>query len=38
MDINHFVKEIFEVSGINSLIPITESLESGIEQLGVNPV
>jgi hypothetical protein len=34
MDINHFVKEIFEVSGINSLIPITESLESGIEQMG----
>ena len=32
-----FVKEIFEVSGINSLIPITESLESGVEQMGVNP-
>ena len=37
MDINHFVKEIFEISGINSLIPITESVESGIEQLEVNP-
>ena len=32
--LSNFVKEIFEVSGLNSLIPITESLESGIEQLG----
>jgi hypothetical protein len=38
MDINHFVKEIFEISGLNSLIPITDTVESGIEQLGVNPV
>jgi anti-anti-sigma factor len=36
--LSKFVKEIFDVSGLNSLIPITESLESGIEQLGVNPV
>ena len=36
--LSKFVKEIFEVSGFNSLIPITESLESGIEQLGSNPV
>ena len=36
--LSNFVKEIFDVSGLNSLIPITESLESGIEQLGVNPV
>ena len=36
--LSKFVKEIFEVSGLNSLIPITESLESGIEQMGVNPV
>jgi anti-sigma B factor antagonist len=36
--LSNFVKEIFEISGINSLIPITESVESGIEQLGVNPV
>ena len=35
--LSNFVKEIFEVSGLNSLIPITESLESGIEQLEVNP-
>ena len=34
----NLVREIFEVSGFNSLIPITESLESGIEQLGANPV
>ena len=32
--LSNLVKEIFEVSGINSLIPITESLESGIEQMG----
>ena len=34
MDINQFVKEIFEVSGLNSLIPITDTVESGIEQMG----
>jgi anti-anti-sigma factor len=31
--LNEFVKEIFEVSGFQSLIPITESVESGIETL-----
>ena len=34
MDINQFFKEIFEVSGLNSLIPITDTVESGIEQMG----
>jgi anti-sigma B factor antagonist len=33
----NLVREIFEVSGFNSLIPITDTVESGIEQLGVNP-
>jgi len=28
-----YVKEIFEVSGLNSLIPITDTVESGIKQL-----
>lgn len=32
-DLNEFVKEIFEVSGFQSLIPITDSVESGIEVL-----
>ena len=32
----NFVKEIFEVSGFNSVVPIAKSLELGIEQLGVN--
>ncbi|MBW2705328.1 MAG: STAS domain-containing protein [Deltaproteobacteria bacterium] len=31
--LNEFVKEIFEVSGFQSLIPITESVESGLEVL-----
>ena len=31
--LNEFVKEIFEVSGFQSLIPITESVESGIKEL-----
>ncbi len=31
--LNEFVKEIFEVSGFQSLIPITDSVESGIEAL-----
>ena len=31
--LNEFVKEIFEVSGFQSLIPITGSVESGIESL-----
>jgi len=30
----NFVKEIFEVSGFNSVVPIAKSVESGIEQLG----
>ena len=34
--LSKFVKEVFEVSCLNSLIPITESIESPIEQLGVN--
>ena len=36
--LSNFVKEIFLVSGLNSLIPITDTVESGIEQMGVNPV
>ena len=31
--LNAFVKEIFEVSGFQSLIPITDTVESGIEIL-----
>ena len=31
--LNAFVKEIFEVSGFQSLIPIAESVESGVEVL-----
>ena len=31
--LNEFVKEIFEVSGFQSLIPITDSVDSGIEVL-----
>jgi anti-anti-sigma factor len=31
--LNEFVKEIFEVSGFQSLIPIADSVESGIEVL-----
>ena len=31
--LNEFVEEIFEVSGFQSLIPITDSVESGIENL-----
>jgi anti-anti-sigma factor len=31
--LNEFVKEIFEVSGFQSLIPIADSLESGMEVL-----
>ena len=34
----NLVREIFEVSGFNSVVPIAESVESGIEQLGVKPV
>ena len=32
--LSKFVKEIFEVSGLNSLIPITDTVESGIEKMG----
>jgi len=35
---SNFIKEIFEVSGFNSVVPIAKSVESGVEQLGVNPV
>ena len=31
--LNEFVKEIFEVSGFQSLIPIADSVESGVELL-----
>ncbi len=31
--LNEFVKEIFEVSGFQSLIAITDSIESGLEVL-----
>ena len=31
--LNEFVKEIFEVSGFQSLIPIADSVESGIEAI-----
>ena len=31
--LNEFVKEIFEVSGFQSLIPIADTVESGIEVL-----
>jgi anti-anti-sigma factor len=32
-DLNEFVKEIFEVSGFQSLIPIADTVESGIKEL-----
>ena len=32
--LHQFVKEIFEVSGFDSLIPIEDTVESGIRQLG----
>ena len=31
--LNQFVKEIFEVSGFQSLIDITDSVEAGLEKL-----
>ena len=34
----NLIREIFKVSGFNSVVPITESVESGIEQLGAKPV
>lgn len=32
--LNDYVKEIFNVSGLNSLITIEDTVESGIKQLG----
>ncbi|MBT8365610.1 MAG: STAS domain-containing protein [Deltaproteobacteria bacterium] len=32
--LSEYVKEIFEISGFNSLIPITDTVDSGIKQLG----
>ena len=34
--LNHFVKEIFVVSGFESMIPIADTIESGIRQLNAN--
>jgi len=34
----NLVKEIFEVSGFNSVVPISESVDSVIEQMGLKPV
>jgi anti-anti-sigma factor len=34
--LNQFVKEIFVVSGFDSLIPIEDTVESGIKQLDAN--
>lgn len=34
--LNQFVKEIFVVSGFESLIPIEDTVESGIRQLNAN--
>ena len=34
--LNQFVKEIFVVSGSESLIPIEDTIDSGIKQLGLN--
>jgi anti-anti-sigma factor len=34
--LNQFVKEIFVVSGFDSLIPIADNVESGIRHLNVN--
>jgi hypothetical protein len=34
--LHHFVKEIFEVSGFDSLIPVQDTVESGIELLDAN--
>jgi anti-anti-sigma factor len=32
--LSEYVKEIFEVSGFNTMIPITDTVESGIKRLG----
>jgi anti-anti-sigma factor len=34
--LHQFVKEVFVVSGFESLIPIEETVESGIKQLDSN--
>ena len=34
--LHQFVKEIFEVSGFDSLIPIEETIESGVKLLDAN--
>jgi anti-anti-sigma factor len=34
----NLVKEIFEVSGFNSVVPISESVDSVIDQMGLKPV
>ena len=34
--LHQFVKEIFEVSGFDSLIPVQDTVESGIELLNAN--
>jgi anti-anti-sigma factor len=31
---SQYVKEIFEISGFDSLVPITDTVESGLKQLG----
>jgi len=36
--LSNFVKEIFDVSGLNSLIPITDTVESGIKQMGLRHI
>jgi anti-sigma B factor antagonist len=32
--LNAYVKEVFEVSGFGAIIPITDSVEAGIKELG----
>jgi len=34
----NLVREIFEISGFNSVVPIAESVDSVIEQMGLKPV
>jgi anti-anti-sigma factor len=31
--LNSYVKEVFEVSGFGAIIPITDSVESGIKEI-----
>lgn len=35
--LSNLVREIFEISGLSSVVPIAKSVESGIAQLEVNP-